>query len=158
MSPSFKQTINIAAPAGLVWDSLTQARFMTEWMGEPGMEIGIETDWTVGGPIVVRGFHHLAFENIGVVLEFDLNKRLTYTYLSSLSQLPDEPENYTTLEFSLDSLGDTTSLSLVVDGFPTETIFKHLQFYWGGTLEVLKRYVESRSSDKNRSGSIDISA
>jgi len=39
---------------------------------------------------------------------------------------------------------DGTSLKLRGSGFPTASIFKHLKFYWGGTLEILKQHVERR--------------
>ncbi|MDR6841733.1 SRPBCC family protein [Pseudoxanthomonas sacheonensis] len=143
---SFEQTIFIAAPANAVWESLTQSQLMKEWMGEPEMAIEVETDWTVGGPIVVRGFHHVPFENTGAVLEFEPRARLAYTHLSSLSRLPDVPENHTTLEFTLESIGDTAFIAFAATGFPSDTIFKHLQFYWSGTLEILKQHVERRSA------------
>ena len=143
---SFEQTIFIAAPANAVWESLTQSELMEEWMGEPEMAIEVETDWTVGGPIVVRGFHHVPFENTGAVLEFEPVTRLAYTHLSSLSRLPDVPENYTTLEFTIEHIGDTASIAFAASGFPSDTIFKHLQFYWSGTLEILKQHVERRSA------------
>lgn len=118
---------------------------MKEWMGEPEMSIEVETDWTVGGPIVVHGFHHVHFENAGTVLEFEPMARLAYTHLSSLSRLPDVPDNHTTLEFTLGAIGDTASLTFVATGFPSDVIFKHLQFYWSGTLEILRQHVERRS-------------
>lgn len=142
MAQRFEQTVVINASTWVVWESLIRTERMKEWMGEPEMGIEVETDWEVGGPIVVRGFHHARFENTGVVLQFEAPKRLSYTHLSSLSRLPDEPENYTTLEFSLDPVGDLTSLTLVVTGFPTVTISKHLQFYWRGTLGTLKQHAE----------------
>jgi len=106
------------------------------------MEIGIETDWKLGSPMVVSGFHHSHFRNIGVVLEFKPMERLSYTHLSSLSRLPDEPANFTTVTFSLAPQGEATSLALLVAGFPTVSIFKHLQFYWVGTLGILKQFTE----------------
>lgn len=144
--PEIAQTILIDAPAQLVWDSLTRTELMTQWMGDSEMAVEVETDWVVGKPIVVRGFHHVRFQNIGVVLEFNPIARLVYTHLSSLSRLPDEPGSYTTLEFNLRSAGAATSLDFLATGFPTESIFKHLQFYWGGTLQVLKQTVERRLS------------
>lgn len=143
---SFEQTILINAPANAVWDSLTQRQLMKEWMGEPEMSLEVETDWVVGGPIIVRGFHHVPFENTGTVLESEPTTRLAYTHLSSLSRLPDVPENHTTLEFALKPIGDTVSLTFVATGFPSDAIFKHLQFYWSETLEILKQHVERRST------------
>lgn len=145
MTQSFEQTLLIHAPVNAVWDDLTQGELMKEWMGEPEMSIEVETDWAVGSPFTVRGFHHVPFQNTGAVLEYQPMARLAYTHLSSLSRLPDLPENYTTLQFALECIGHTVSLTLVATGFPSEAIFKHLQFYWSGTLEILKQHVERRS-------------
>lgn len=142
MTQSFELNTLIKAPRPLVWDSLIDTGKMKLWMGEPEMEIGIETDWQVGSAMVVSGLHHLPFRNIGVVLECKPMERLSYTHLSSLSQLPDEPENFTTLTFSLAPQGDATLLTLMAAGFPTVSIFKHLQFYWAGTLGILKQFAE----------------
>ena len=144
MEHSLEQTILIDAPAKAVWDSLTQASSMKQWMGEPEMAIEIESDWTVGGPIIVRGFHHEPFENRGLVLAFEPAARLAYTHLSSLSRLADQPGNYTTLRFALGAVGGAASLTLVATNFPSDAIFRHLQFYWSGTLQILKRHVEQR--------------
>ena len=100
MTQSFEQSILISAPASAVWESMTEARLMQEWMGDPEMAVRVETDWTVGGAVVVRGFHHVPFENTGTVLAFEPGKQLAYTHLSSLSRLPDEPASYTTLAFT----------------------------------------------------------
>lgn len=147
----FEQTVAVNAPSEHVWACLTKLELMKEWMGEPEMALGIETSWIVGTPFVVRGFHNAPFKNIGTVLEFNPMTRLAYTHLSSLSRLPDEPASYTTLDFRLDSAGDTTSLKLVMSGFPTASIFRHLQFYWGGTLGILKQTAERRLSDQTTS-------
>ena len=140
----FADTVVISAAPHVVWDTLVRPEHMQAWLGEPELELEIATDWQVGGPIAVRGFHHVRFENHGVVLRFEAPRRLSYTHLSSLSRLPDRPESYTTLDFGLKPVGDTTALTLTITGFPTTTIFKHLEFYWKGTLGVLKRYAEQQ--------------
>jgi uncharacterized protein YndB with AHSA1/START domain len=150
MSQRFTDAVDIDAPVGIAWGSLTRIEHMREWMGEPEMMIDVETSWTVGSPMVVRGFHYERFENTGVVLEFDPQKKLSYTHRSSLSQLADQPQNYTTLAFHLDSMGERTTLTLVATDFPTPTIFKHLELYWTGTLRVLKQYAERISDHDGR--------
>lgn len=42
------------------------------------------------------------------------------------------------------SIEGDTDLTVTLTGFATESIFKHLDFYWRGTVGVLKRHVESR--------------
>lgn len=143
MMPSFEESVFIDAPASAVWEHLTSAALMPVWMGDPEMAVEVETDWTVGTPVVIRGFHHLPFRNTGTVLAFDPGERLAYTHLSSLSRLPDEPASYTTFDFTLSAVADGTSLHLVASGFPTDAVFRHLRFYWGGALACLKRCVEN---------------
>lgn len=143
MTQAFRKTILIDAPIEVVWDSLAIPERMKAWMGEPELEIEIDTDWNVGGPIVTRGHHHVRFENRGVVLEFAPRARLSYTHLSSLSRLSaDDRANYATLEFGLMPMDDTTSLTLAITGFPTESTFRHMDLYWRGTLEVLRLHAE----------------
>ena len=76
------------------------------------------------------------------VLAFEPPTVLRYSHLSSLSRLPDAPESYSVFEFRLAQRGGGTSLTVLLSGFPTESIRKHLEFYWRGTLGVLKRFVE----------------
>ena len=131
-----------------MWTVLTDLTQMKQWMGEPELRIEIETDWILGGPILIRGFHHAKFENKGVVLAFHKNKRLTYTHLSSVSRLPDIESSYSVLDFILTPIDDSTLLTLNIENFPTDAIRKHMEFYWKGTLNIIKETVESRQGTK----------
>ena len=117
---------------------------MKQWMGEPEMKIEILTDWKVGGSIIIKGFHHTQFENKGTVLQFEPNLVLRYSHLSSLSRLPDNPENYSVIEFQLAPSEDQTLLTLVVNNLPIESIFKHFEFYWKVTIGIVKKFIEKR--------------
>jgi uncharacterized protein YndB with AHSA1/START domain len=134
--------IHINASPSKVWEALTHPELMKKWMSET--EINILTDWQVGTPMVIRGrLHGINFENRGTVLHFEPEKTLQYSHLSSLSRLPDEPESYSVLEFRLAPMENQTTLTLTVRNFPTETIYKHLAFYWNVTLEILKKMIET---------------
>lgn len=139
----FEKTIIIHSSPSTVWKALTAPNLMKQWMGEPEMNLDIQTDWTVGNPIIISGFNHVKFENKGVVLEFEPNSKLAYTHLSSISRLPDKPENYTIFEFTLTPSGDGTSLTVTISNFPTESIFKHIDFYWRSTVEIIKKVSEA---------------
>lgn len=139
---TFTKTIHISAPVSKVWEALTNPELMKRWMSET--EINIHTDWKVGTPMVIRGrLHGINFENRGTVLQFDPGKILQYSHLSSVSRLPDETESYSILEFRLAPVENRTTLTLTVSNFPTETIYKHLAFYWNVTLEILKKMIET---------------
>nr|WP_295380739.1 SRPBCC domain-containing protein [Pseudoxanthomonas sp.] len=139
---TWQERIHVDAPIELVWRVLTDPAHMSQWMGEPEMRVTVETDWHVGGSIAIRGFHHVAFENRGVVLVFEPPHALGYHYLSSLSRLADEPGNHTHLRFELAEEDGGTTLALTAHGFATDAIFHHTAFYWAGTLHVLKAYAE----------------
>jgi uncharacterized protein YndB with AHSA1/START domain len=145
MSSIVEKAIVINASPAAVWNALTRPELMKQWMADPVMGLEIVTDWSVGRPITMTGFHHVRFENKGMVLEVEPEKILRYTHLSSISRLPDKPEHYSLLEFRLAAVQDGTALTLTLGNFPTETIQKHLEFYWRTTLAILKKFVESGS-------------
>ena len=145
MTQRIDKTIIMEATPSVVWHTLTDPDLMKQWMSEPEIGIEIITDWKVGSPIIIKGFHHIKFENKGAVLQFEPGKVLRYNYLSSLSRLPDIPENYSIIEFKLAPLEHHTSLTLTISNFPTEIIFKHIDFYWRTTIVLLKKFIEKLS-------------
>ena len=142
MPQILEMEILISAHPAVVWEILTDPHRMSVWMGEPEMDLEVISDWEVGGPITINGFHHVPFSNTGTVLQFKKGKVLKYNYLSSVSHLPDTPENHTVVAFTLVPVKEYTLLRLQLSNFPTETIMKHNEFYWKTTLELLKRTVE----------------
>jgi uncharacterized protein YndB with AHSA1/START domain len=136
------KSITIRASSTRVWETLTLPDLMKDWMFPT--EIDIITDWKIGNPIVIRGdLHGVPFENKGTVLQFEPERLLQYSHLSSVSRLLDEPVNYSVLEFRLAAITDSqTALTLTLSNFPTQVIYKHLAYYWNVTLEVIKRRLE----------------
>ncbi|HEY5746930.1 MAG TPA: SRPBCC domain-containing protein [Chryseolinea sp.] len=142
MSDKFSVIVAINSQPADVWIALTDPGRMTKWMGDPDMGIEVHTDWRIESPILIRGFHHIKFENKGTVLKYEKEKRLSYTHLSSVSRLPDKQENYSVLEFILTPIENHTQLTLNIENFPTETIRRHLEFYWRATVLTIKENVE----------------
>lgn len=144
MVPKIEETILINALPEKVWDYLTIPSLMKQWMGEEEIGITIDTSWQIGAPIVIKGFHHAAFENKGTVLEFKPGELLSYSHLSSLSRLPENPESFTVFTFHLRNAGEKTLLTILVENFPTETIYRHLALYWKTTILILKAMAEDQ--------------
>ncbi|MEJ2905810.1 SRPBCC family protein [Pedobacter panaciterrae] len=144
MTNRIENTITINASPAIVWGTLTQPMLMRQWMGEPEMEIEVHTDWQINGPILISGFHHIKFENKGIVLQYDINSVLEYSHFSSVSRLVDIPQNYSILRFTLTPIENQTILTLAIENFPTETIFKHLEFYWRTTIMLIKEFIEKQ--------------
>jgi uncharacterized protein YndB with AHSA1/START domain len=143
MTPFIVKTVNIKASPSIIWNTLTNIKLMKQWMGEPELELEIITDWKIGNPITIKGFHHVKFENKGTILQFEPNKILKYDYLSSISKLPDKSENHTVIEFRLVPSENQTLLTLTISNFPTESIFKHVDFYWNTTIGIIKKSIEN---------------
>jgi len=142
---TISKSIHINASLNAVWEALTQPELMKSWMSDS--EIEIVTTWDVGSPIIIHvqaDSYKTAFTNTGVVLQFLKERVLEYSHLSSLSRLPDEAENHTIIRFTLWPEEDHTLLELDLSNFPTQSHYKHIDFYWTVTLEVLKRFVEER--------------
>ncbi|WP_430403257.1 SRPBCC family protein [Fluviicola sp.] len=137
-----KKAILINTPKSKVWEFLTNPDLMKQWMGDPEMNIEILTDWKVGNAFIIRGFHHEQFENKGTILQFEQEKIFQYEYLSSLSNLAGTPENHTIITFTLVPKEGKTELTVEVANFPTEVIYKHLEFYWNGTVQIIKVRIE----------------
>lgn len=144
MNALIEKSILIEATPVEVWRTLTDVTLMAGWMGDPELKLEISTSWEPGSPMSIKGFHHLRFENKGTVLEYAPYHLLSYDFLSSLSRLPDQKENYTIVRFELTPQADHTNLSLTLANFPAETIYQHLNFYWNTTLVLLKRRIEAR--------------
>ena len=144
MNPAFEKTVIINAIPKTVWNTLTDFGIMKQWMGESEMNLEITTDWNVNSPIIVNGFHHAKFQNKGTVLKHEPNRILEYSHLSSLSRLEDKHENYSILRFELSRLKQQTALTLTIQNFPTETIYKHLCFYWRATVDKIKTISEQQ--------------
>jgi uncharacterized protein YndB with AHSA1/START domain len=136
------KTVNIHASTSQVWHMLTTPEEMKKWMMSD-LEIDIITDWSVGSPMLIRGnMNGKDFENRGIVLQFEPEKTLQYSHLSSLSRLPDQPESYSIVAFRLEPVEGQTILTLTLRNFATQSIYQHLAFYWNVTLEVLKQMIE----------------
>lgn len=138
MQTQILKTITINAPTEIVWQNLTLPALMKKWIGEPEMQIEISTNWQIGSLINITGFHHVHFQNTGTVLQFKPHQTIQYSHLSSVSKLPNTPESYTIITFQLKPKGQLTQLTVQINNFPTESIFKHLNFYWETTIHIIK--------------------
>ncbi len=135
--------ILINTPASNIWAALTEPGLMGKWMLDTPVEI--LTDWRVDGYRLEKGdLHGLAFENRGRIIRFDPSKTLEYTHWSTLSIIPDVPENYSVVRFDLQETENQTLLTLSIGNLPTFEIFKHMEFYWKTALHMLKAMAESR--------------
>jgi Activator of Hsp90 ATPase homolog 1-like protein len=101
------------------------------------------TDWQVGSPITYKGvWQGKSYEDKGKVLEIQPGKILVSTFWSSLSGLPDLPENYKTVRYELSTTGDITSLTITQDYNTSQDEANHSEQNWKMILEGIKKLLE----------------
>jgi uncharacterized protein YndB with AHSA1/START domain len=136
---SAQATVTVAASASRVWDALTQPNLIRQYLF--GTEV--TTDWRVGSPITYKGvWEGKAYEDKGQVLEMEPGKRLVSTFWSSLSGVPDLPENYKTVRYELSAAGEGTRLTITQDNNSTPEEAGHSEQNWNMVLAGLKALVE----------------
>ncbi|MBP1692456.1 MAG: ATPase [Chloroflexi bacterium] len=129
----------IDAPASKVWEALTRPELIQQYM----FGTQVTTDWQVGSPITYSGtWQGKLYQDKGVVLRVEPDKLLVSTFWSSLSGLPDLPENYNTVRYELEPDGDRTMLTVVQDNNATPEDADHSAQNWSTVLDGLKKLLE----------------
>ena len=131
--------ILIDAPPAKVWEGLINPQLIKKYMG--GADV--VSDWRPGGPIIWQGlWQGNPYQDKGQILEFEPNRRLKYTHYSPASGMPNRPENYHVLTYSLIGRGGSTELVLLNENITTEAEQKYLERSWKIMLEDLKSVIE----------------
>lgn len=134
--------VSIHAPAAVIWSFLTDPVRIGLWMMDT--PVTIATTWDTGSPIRSYGdLHGLPYENRGIILECIPEKVLSYSFWSTLSQIPDLPENYSVIRFELTPALSGTELTFTQENLVTESIYHHSNFYWHTVLGMIKKMSES---------------
>jgi uncharacterized protein YndB with AHSA1/START domain len=135
-----KATITINAPTSKVWGALTKPDLIKQYMF--GTEV--TTDWQVGSPITYKGqWEGKTYEDKGKILQIEPGKLLVSTFWSSLSGLPDVPENYNTVRYELSTEGGSTRLTITQDNNATQEEADHSEQNWNMVLDGIKKLLES---------------
>jgi uncharacterized protein YndB with AHSA1/START domain len=134
-----KATITINVPASKVWDALTQPNLIKQYL----FGTQVTTDWRVGSPITYEGiWEGKAYKDKGKVLQVEPGKLLVSTFWSSLSGLPDVPENYQTVRYELSAEGSGTRLTIIQDNNATQEEANHSAQNWKFVLDGIKKILE----------------
>jgi uncharacterized protein YndB with AHSA1/START domain len=140
VTPTVSKEIHINAPASKVWTVLTNPDFIPVWMSES--ELKITSAWVVGGSLIFESNVNGKHEYKGVILQMEPEKVFRYSSWSKISRLPDVPENYSVIEFSLTAHENQTKLSLTHRNLIAKAAVEHADFYWNGTLEIIRQLCE----------------
>ena len=134
-------SIEIKAPAARVWEALTTPELIKRWF------FGVETEaeWREGGRIVHRGeFRGRPYEDKGTILRLEPEELFVHTHWSSVSGVPDAPEHYQEVEWSLAEYDDaTTELVVSETNVPSEDAKAMSEQGWEASLRALKDLLEA---------------
>jgi len=130
-------TVN--APASKVWDALTNPDLIKQYL----LGTRVTCDWQVGSPIIYQGeWQGKSYQDKGKIVQVEPEKLLVSTFWSSLSGLPDTPENYKTVRYEMAAEGNGTKLVLTQDNNATHEGANHSDEFWNKVLDTLKKLVE----------------
>jgi uncharacterized protein YndB with AHSA1/START domain len=132
-------SIRIQAPVDDVWSALTTPATIKRWF----FGVDTETDWQVGGPLVHRGeWQGKPYEDKGTILRVEPPASLVHTHWSPASGLPDAPDNYQEVRWSLVERDGGTELTVQETNLPSEEAKAVSASSWEMVLSNLKELVE----------------
>jgi uncharacterized protein YndB with AHSA1/START domain len=134
-----KQSIIINVAPSRVWEALVTPALIKQYLF--GTEV--QTDWKVGSPITYTGvWEGETYLDKGTITEIVPGKLLMTTYWSSMSNQPDEPQNYKNIIYEVKSDHGKTLLTVTQDNNGSEEEKNHSEQNWKMVLESLKNLLE----------------
>lgn len=130
-------TTVLDASVEAVWCALTEPVLVKKYL----FGSLLETDWKPGSPIVWKGeFQGQAFIDKGEVLEYEMNSKLSYSYLSSWAKLDDKPENYLLVGYEVKKVSGGTELTITQTNYDEEKK-AHSSSMWETVVDGLKKVI-----------------
>lgn len=137
----------INAPADEVWDALTDPKSIKKYM----FGTDVESNWQPGSPIIWKGkWRGAAYEDKGIILNMEPERRIRYIHFGLPSDQPEWPEHYrpehyhtVTIELSEASGGDRTQVVLTQDNNASQQEAEHSEKNWRIMLFGLKDLLEN---------------
>ncbi|MDV8146207.1 SRPBCC domain-containing protein [Arthrobacter sp. B10-11] len=134
-----RASVLVDAPRSRVWQALTDPDIVRQYF----LGTQLTTTWQVGEPVTFAGeWKGKSFQDKGIVLENRHEELLRITHYSPLTGLPDEPENYHTVEYRLDESPDGTRITITQGNNKSESEAEESAKLWEMVLGNLKELLE----------------
>ncbi|WP_133259677.1 SRPBCC family protein [Pseudochryseolinea flava] len=136
-----RSTITIQAPVERVWEALVTPALVKQYLH--GTDV--ESDWKVGSSVIFRGeWKGKSYEDKGEIKAIEKNKRLQYSFWSSLAGKEDSPANYVMVTYDLLPTARGTELTISADDpNADEQTKKHMEQNWDMVLQSLQKLLEA---------------
>ncbi len=123
-----------------IWNTLTNPVKIKSYL----FGTNVSSDWKKGSPILFEGeYNGQTYKDKGQVLEHRENELLQYSYWSGFSGLEDLPENYSTVTYSIEKVGDAYQFTWHQQGFASEEGKCHTEEGLKSILEQIKALTEA---------------
>jgi uncharacterized protein YndB with AHSA1/START domain len=133
----------VDAPRERIFEALTEPAVLARWWGPAGFTTPeIELDLRPGGRyrLSMQPPDGELFHLAGEFLEIERPSRLAYTFRW---EEPDPDDRETVVRLSLDTVGDTTEVSLTQGDFATEARWALHRDGWTDSFDKLRKLIES---------------
>ncbi|KAF0142342.1 MAG: hypothetical protein FD122_696 [Stygiobacter sp.] len=133
-------SLEINASKEKVWKGLTDPDIIKDYL----YGTNTVTDWKVGSEILFQGeWEGKQYRDKGVILEIIPNELISYSYWSGFSGIEDKPENYSTVTYKIEPVGDDrTKFTWVQKGFASEQNYEHSNSGMEEFLKSIKAVIE----------------
>ncbi|NLR61475.1 hypothetical protein HGH93_25465 [Chitinophaga polysaccharea] len=134
------ESIHINAPASRVWEAITNKALIKEYF----FGTDVDSNWQTGSPVTWSGeWDGKRYEEKGVVLEVEKEKKLSYSYLSTGKE--DIPGNYAVIVYELAANGhNDTRFTVSQANFENQETCDHSRENWKNILAGLKSVAERK--------------
>ncbi|MGL5889414.1 MAG: SRPBCC domain-containing protein, partial [Bacteroidia bacterium] len=95
-------------------------------------------------PILFTGeWEGKMYEDKGTILAYEHNRLLKYNYYSSFSPLPDLPENYMIITYSVTALANGVEFEIIQENAASQETADHSNENWTALMNEVKKIVET---------------
>ena len=138
---SLKKSIIVNAPSDRVYRALTNSVEITKYYPLNS----VESTWEVGGEVLYCGdLDGAPFTDYGIIESLEPGRLYAYRYWSNNHDTHRSDENYVIIQYQLESLGDSTRVTVLQSNIKTRYLFEAMDDHvWDYLLSGLKHYVET---------------
>jgi uncharacterized protein YndB with AHSA1/START domain len=133
-------SITISAEKKAVWDALTNPETVKQYF----FDSNLSTSWEPGAPIVFNGaFNGEIYEDNGIVLAFNPEEMLQYTYRAGRSDTAAANENECIITYRMGGDNGNVTVTVIQENIPTINTREQAIANWTTVLGNLKKLLET---------------
>ena len=131
--------VKVNASISKTWEAITNPEIVKQYF----FGTDLKTTWEVGSSVVFSGeWEGKPYEDKGVILDYQFEKLIKYSYWSNFSGTEDIPENYANISYQLSKKEEVTILEITQTGFKDLEAVEHSRTNWISIMDEMKKIIE----------------